>query len=344
MSQNGDMNEAAPREAPLVSVIIPAFNAAETIAETLISVRTQTYQKLEIIVVDDGSRDDTATIADAHAALDSRIKVLRQLNAGVAAARNAGIATAGGQLIAPVDADDLWAPTNIARQVAAFTEAGEGATMVFSWHARIDENGRITAYSRNLVRPGEESKAMCRRNLVGHGSGALMCKAAVLDAGGYDPSLRSRGAQGAEDYKLYLELAVRGRCVLIPEVLVGYRVTQGNMSSDVTQMCRSAFLVLDEFSQRYPRLRHDLAIGRRICAKWYMTRALEGGRFRQMLRVFESFIGEDPPGAALLIVETPFRLVRRTLRKTWWRAKGLAVPNTRAGAKRPNFIVGSIEA
>ena len=97
-----------------ISVVIPAFNAADFIAETIASAFAQTYRPLEVIVVDDGSADDTAQLA---AALGCR--VIRQPNGGVCAARNAGILAANGNWIALLDHDDIWMPTKLERQVAA---------------------------------------------------------------------------------------------------------------------------------------------------------------------------------------------------------------------------------
>src|ERR1700674_400681 len=92
-------------EYDLVTVVIPAFNAARTIDETLRSVRSQTHRRLEILIVDDGSTDATPQIVERHVAEDRRIRLIRQPNAGVAAARNKGVVEAAGDLVAPIDAD-----------------------------------------------------------------------------------------------------------------------------------------------------------------------------------------------------------------------------------------------
>jgi glycosyltransferase involved in cell wall biosynthesis len=97
---------AAPAS-PLVSVIIAAFNAAAHIEETCRSALSQTHTALEVIVVDDGSTDDTAAIVERIARTDPRVRLFRQVNRGVAAARNAAIAEAKGEFIAPLDADDI---------------------------------------------------------------------------------------------------------------------------------------------------------------------------------------------------------------------------------------------
>ena len=108
----------------LVSVLVPAYNAASTIAETLASALAQTHESLEIIVVDDGSSDNTAAVVEDFSARDSRVIFVRQTNGGVASARNAALSMARGSFVAPLDADDLWHPEKISRQMRRLAEAG----------------------------------------------------------------------------------------------------------------------------------------------------------------------------------------------------------------------------
>ena len=100
---------------PLVSVIVPAFNAAATLEETLGAVAAQTYRPIELLVVDDGSSDATGKIAEAFCRQHDFAQVIVQANAGVAAARNRAIAVAKGDYIAPLDADDIWHETYLVR-------------------------------------------------------------------------------------------------------------------------------------------------------------------------------------------------------------------------------------
>ena len=110
---------------PLISVIIPNYNGAATLDETLTSVRGQSYANLEIILVDDGSRDDSVVRARRHADADPRVRIIRQDNAGVAAARNTGWRAAVGDIVAFVDSDDLWAADKIERQAERMLRADE---------------------------------------------------------------------------------------------------------------------------------------------------------------------------------------------------------------------------
>src|SRR5260370_12794376 len=126
-------------EPDLVTVIIPAFNAARTIDETLRSVRSQTHRRLEILVVDDGSVDATAQIVRSHAAEDRRIRLIQQPNSGVAAARNRAIAEATSDYVAPIDADDLWQPDKIEKQLTRLHPHDEPAALVSTCPAHIHQ-------------------------------------------------------------------------------------------------------------------------------------------------------------------------------------------------------------
>ena len=109
---------------PLVSVIVPAYNAASTVQQTLRSVLAQTCAHIEVIVVDDGSTDDTAMAVAEIAAQDARVRLERRPQCGVAGARNHAIRCASGEFIAPMDADDLWHPTKLERQLQQFEGDG----------------------------------------------------------------------------------------------------------------------------------------------------------------------------------------------------------------------------
>lgn len=137
-------------EAPLVSVVIPAYNAAATLDETLRSVRSQTHRALEIIVINDGSTDDTGAIARRHAAIDGRVQVANQDNAGLAAARNAGWRRARSELIAFLDADDLWAPTKIERQIDALRSGGSMSGWSIAGMFGSTARARSPAFGRGL--------------------------------------------------------------------------------------------------------------------------------------------------------------------------------------------------
>ena len=127
-------------EETLVSVIIPVRNGERLVKRTLVSALAQTYDPIEVVVVDDGSTDRTATLVEAVAARDSRVRLFRTHKAGVAAARNLAISQARGKLIAPLDADDLWHPEKIARQVGLMQSSSPKVGLVYCWSIKIDED------------------------------------------------------------------------------------------------------------------------------------------------------------------------------------------------------------
>ncbi len=246
-------------ELPLVSVIVPAYNAEAFLEETLQSAVGQTYQRLEVIVVDDGSTDSTAEIVRGFMARDRRVKLIQQANSGVAAARNRGLREAEGNLVAPLDADDLWKPTKIERQVARFRAAADNLALVYTWSHNIDEEGGIMRWKRN--RPKVEGRAfhhLIEANFIGNGSTPLMRKDYVLAAGGYDPTFRNQDAEGCEDWKLYLTLAERYDFAAVREPLVGYRQTPGMMSRRLWAMKRAYDLLFDEVRSRHPDLPEEV--------------------------------------------------------------------------------------
>ena len=238
---------------PLVSVLIPAYNAASTLAETMASVCGQTHRNLDIIIVDDGSVDATFALASRLSHDDRRIRVLRQDNAGVAAARNLALRHAAGPLVAPVDADDLWHPTKIERQVRRLHEVTDAA-IVYCWSVEIDPASRVI--ERRLDQDefeGDVYAALVITNFLGNASVPLLRRDLAVAVGGWDPSLRARKAQGCEDWQFYLRIAARGRFALERAFLVGYRQSPGAMSRHVAAMRRSYNLVMREVSDRRPR-------------------------------------------------------------------------------------------
>jgi glycosyltransferase involved in cell wall biosynthesis len=246
----------------LVTVVVPAYNAAATINETLQSVRAQTHASLEIIVVDDGSSDGTDQIVERHMSADSRVTLIRHAtNRGVAAARNTAIAAGKGVLIAPIDADDLWHPLKIEKQVAAMRRGGCKVGLVYTWSALLDEHSRVTALAGRYLHAGDVLTSLCEFNMVGNGSSPLMRAEAVRRVGGYESSLVGLNAQGCEDWALYLSIAEQFEFAVVPEYLTGYRRLPTSMSSDFDQMWRSFSLVEEKVRARRPDLRRHLREG-----------------------------------------------------------------------------------
>ena len=198
---------------PLVSVIIPTYNRWPMIAEAVQSVVAQTFDAFELIVVDDGSTDDTARLLSS---CDSRLKVFSQPHAGVAAARNAGVAISLGKYIAFLDSDDLWSPAKLATQ-ADFMERNSGVHICQTEEVWIRGGVRVNPKSRHRKPAGDIFRRSLELCLVSP-SAVMMTKELFDSAGGFDESFPV-----CEDYDLWLRIAVSHPVFLLDSPLVTKR-------------------------------------------------------------------------------------------------------------------------
>ena len=280
--------------AGLVSVIIPAYNEAATVERTISSVRNQTYSDLEVLVVDDGSTDQTAALVQSMADVDHRIRLLQKPNGGLASARNHGIAHAGGEFIAPIDADDLWHPEKIRKQMAVMRDRGDGVGLVYCWSRAIDEQDRVLWDVTPCNLRGSVYAALIIRNFLSSGA-PLVRKCCAEAVGGYDTTLASRGAPCCEDLKFNLDIAERCDFDLVPEFLFSYRVRAGSMSTNIDAMLRSGKVVIEEARARHPELPNKLF-------RWATAHQdrefglahLSDGRFLTGARLLLTALREDP--------------------------------------------------
>lgn len=208
---------------PLVSVIIPAYNTEKYIRETIDSVLTQTYPNIELILVDDGSTDNTASITETLIRDKKNTRLVRQKNQGVSAARNNGFAVSNGSYIAYLDADDVWTPRNVERWLLKFAADSE-LVVVHSDCQEIDgESKKI-----NIIHHGHEGFLL--DNLLQGGkwingtSGSLVKREIIQAVGGFDVHL-STGA----DQEFFFRIASKGKVGRVPEVLWYYRIHSNNM-------------------------------------------------------------------------------------------------------------------
>lgn len=247
-------------ELPLVSVIIPAYNAEAFIAKTLNSVLSQSYKNIEVLVVDDGSRDRTSEIVESFIQKDSRVFLYKQANAGVAAARNLAIEKSSGEYIAPTDADDIWYQQKLEKQVQAMLEADQSVGLVYAWSVFIDEEdgiiGHYTPYYYLNVHSieGKVYPAMLYTNFIGNASAPLIRRACFEQLGGYNYKLKEQHAQGCEDWDIYLRIAEFYQFQVVPEFLIGYRQVRGSMSNGCKTMAKSYDLVMADFQKRHPEI------------------------------------------------------------------------------------------
>ena len=189
------------------------------------SVLAQTFADFELLIIDDGSTDETPRILAEYDTRDRRVRVLTQGQEGLAHALNRGLAAAAGSLIARLDADDEALPQRLRHQVD-YLHAHPDIVLLGSWAQVIDEQGRVM---HRRLRPPTESRSLAevvlpRTNPFVHSS-VMFRAAAARGAGGYRPALEM-----AEDYDLWLRLCERGQIAILPEILVHYRRHGGNVS------------------------------------------------------------------------------------------------------------------
>jgi len=226
------------REAiPAVSVVVPAYNAAWCVRRAVESVLAQTFDDFELIVVDDGSTDDTAHVL---AEFGNRIRVISKPNGGLSSARNAGIAAARGRYVAFLDADDWWLPEKLEHQVALM-DADDG--LVFcSTAARLESpegaplgEWPCAASSASVL----EAIFATNAHVAGSGSAVLARKVAFEHAGNFDERLLS-----LEDIDMWMRLAVMGGYACVPQPLTVILKRPGSMSGNLDVMRSAAIAVL----------------------------------------------------------------------------------------------------
>jgi glycosyltransferase involved in cell wall biosynthesis len=231
-----------------VSVVIPAYNVAGYLTATLRSLTTQTYHNFEVLIVDDGSTDDTAKIAHGFSAHYENFHLLRKANGGLASARNFGMSAAKGEYIALIDGDDLYRPEKIARH-AAILDAKPQVGLVYSASQALRDDGKQTWFSLS-GRPvlGDPLAALMCKNFVGHGSNAMFRKSIFNEIGGFDKRFPS-----VEDLDFWLRIAeTPWQFHRDPKVLCDYRVRPSGLSYDITNMHRTHERVLQSVAERNP--------------------------------------------------------------------------------------------
>jgi glycosyltransferase involved in cell wall biosynthesis len=207
-----------------VSVVIPVYNGERFLAETVHSALTQTHRDVEVIVVDDGSTDGTPEVI-SH--LGGSVRSLRQSNQGVAAARNAGIAAARGHFVAFLDADDVWLPDKLERQLALF-ESNPSLGAVGCGNLVADE--RLTTVAEHLAPPCDLSSILLLRSNGGlTGGSTLIARTEVLRRlGGYDTRLST-----SADWDLVVRIVRHYEVASVREALMHYRLHGTNMHANV---------------------------------------------------------------------------------------------------------------
>ena len=233
---------------PRVTVIMPCYNAAATIGMSIESVLAQSFFDFELLVVDDGSRDASVSVANGLASRDGRVRVICQANAGPAAARNLGVEQARGEVLAFLDADDRWAPDLLVRHLAQFAAnrlCGVSFARIRFFDPTMTQGGRVSAAFKrlNLVQVLGENPVCTTSNLV--------ARRAVFDeVGGFDPELTH--GEDQEWVARVLALTNWQLCGLA-QILVDYRTSLGGLSADLRRMSEGWAAMLRRVQGYAPR-------------------------------------------------------------------------------------------
>lgn len=297
---------------PSVSIVVPAFRAQATIGAAISGVLTQTYASWELVVVDDGSDDATSAIVAAHA--DDRIRLVRQENRGVAAARNAGIESSRGPLIAFCDADDHLLPDHL-RSMVALHRPRSIVTANAYWLLPGGISPSKLRHKGRFPKQGEQRMAILEQNFVSTMS--LFPKALYEEIGPFDESLRR-----AEDWDFWLRAVFAGYAVVHqPVPLALYRWTDGSLSAAAEAMDADVQRVLRRALER-----PDLADEERR----YLDRRLAGPDPRQLFRDAERALraGRGREAAPLYAKAADLLPSERRL---VWKARLVGIAPTLAG-------------
>ncbi|GAA6616690.1 glycosyltransferase family 2 protein [Scytonema sp. NUACC26] len=223
---------------PIISVIIPAYNAEQTIVDTVASVQQQTFSDLEIIVIDDESSDRTLEIL--YGIKEQRLQVFSYKNGGASVARNRGITHATGEYIAFLDADDLWTPNKLERQLAALKQNPKAA-VAYSWTYYQFPDEQDSYIENSYLFEGNVYPHLLVTNFLHNGSNPLIYRKAIDSVGFFDPTLKS-----VEDWDYWLRLAAKWHFVLVREPQIIYRQRSQSISENIEVMEKNCLILIDK--------------------------------------------------------------------------------------------------
>jgi len=247
----------------LVSVIVPSYNMANFLPQAVESALRQSYANLEVHIVDDGSTDNTAEVVRQWER-DPRVHVHRQANSGLSHSRNQGIALSHGPFIALLDADDIWLPEKLSRQMQRFAGRPE-VGVVYSDFEKMDREGNALPKNVTHMHRGWVSGALLIENFV-PASSAVVRRECFERFGGFDVSLRT-----GEDYEMWLRLSPHYQFDFIAEPPIRYRIWGGQMSKDYRARYETGIRTMQNFLAKNPDA-VDGTVVRRAWAHTYTGR------------------------------------------------------------------------
>ena len=229
---------------PSVSVVIATYNMAAYLPLAVRSALNQTYRDIEVLIVDDGSTDDTNSVVKPFLE-DPRTRYIFQQNKGQAAAKNRGINESRGRYVAFLDADDLWTHEKLERQLPLFRRSAT-VGVVYSRVAYIDETGKELGVADNELFKGQVSGPLLIRNFIGFGT-SIVKKECFDRLGVFDERL-----QMGIDYDLWLRLSTEYEFDFVDRPLLHYRLWPGQMSNNCKKRYVSGIAIMQSFLDRFP--------------------------------------------------------------------------------------------
>jgi len=297
----------------LISIIMPTYNSAQTIGASIVSATTQSYENIELIIIDDGSTDQTSEICNNYAKADARIRYIVQDNSGVSAARNTGIKMANGKFIAFLDSDDLWTQDKIELQMAA--AAIRPDAVIVTGLRRFSGDGPDRELLSETMPPafnGQQEYMRTILNLNNHEMAvfgtALVKKEHLEIVGFFDESLTT-----AEDWDLWLRLALRFPFVNIDQPLRLYRKYSNSltMRTKLEKTLQGQLYIIDKAASsgkflpsqiRYAKMRKHLEF-----ANIYQYQSMRYAAILAILKALSSY----PWGSGILLFEKLIKKMNR---------------------------------
>lgn len=261
-----ETEETTGAELPLVSAVIPVYNGAAYVADAIRSVLAQTYPRVECVVVDDGSTDGTAAVVRDFG---DRVRYLRQANGGVSSARNAGVAAARGEFVAFLDADDLWRPEKLERQMGLFRERpdlGLAYSAVEVVNEGLEPIGTMAAPEGSVAL---RNTLLMELPIMAITMTAVLPARVVREVGGFDERLST-----SADMDFSCRVAGRYPVARVVEALALYRQHGGQMHLNLRALERDVLLIYEKMFRPSQLPAGILALRNRAYANLFMTLAI----------------------------------------------------------------------
>lgn len=256
---------------PKVSVVIATYNMAQYLPDAVESILAQTYPFLDVHIVDDGSSDETRVVAEKWKS-DPRVHYHWQSNAGQTKAKNAGIRASDGDFVAFCDADDLWTPTKLEKQMPLFDVAGR-VGVVYARNRQIRASGEpVPDIRRETYHSGQITQELFQYNFICFGT-AVVRRSCLDEFGGFNEAYRM-----GIDWDLWLRISTRYEFFFLDDVVYLYRVWPGQMSNNWRGRYDHAFRIMRDFMERHPK-----GVSEEVVKRAYAHSYTERARLRAAL-------------------------------------------------------------